>query len=91
MNKIRLRINNRYLSNKSINEVCKEFKIHLILNYLSDEANKSMQVRKIEYEKQKFVGVSSEQANYSIEMNLYKKHYFIEEITQFYYYYIKHC
>ena len=90
LNKIRLRINNRYLSNKSINEVCKEFKIHLILNYLSDEANKSMQVRKIEYEKQKFVGVSSEQANYSIEMNLYKKHYFIEEITPFSYYYIKH-
>ena len=90
MNKIRLRINNRYLSNKSVNEVCKEFKIHLILDYLSDESHLTKRKRKIEYETQKFVGVSSEQADYNIEMNLYKKHYFIEEITPFSYYYINH-
>ena len=39
LSKIRLRIRNRYLSNKSIDNVCKEFKIHLILHYLNDEGD----------------------------------------------------
>ena len=53
LNKIRLRIHNRYLTNKSIDEVCKEFKNHLILYYLSDEASEANRKRKIACDKQK--------------------------------------
>ncbi len=88
LNKIRLRICNRYLTNKSVDKVCKEFKIHIMLNYLSDKAHESQRKRKIDCGKQKFIGVSSEQADFVIEMNLYKKHYFLEEITPFSSYYI---
>ena len=79
LNKIRLRIHNRYLTNKSIDEVCKEFKIHLILYYLSDEASEANRKRKIACDKQKFIGVSQDLADFVIKMNLYKKHYFLKK------------
>lgn len=88
LNKIRLRIRNRYLSNKSIDDVCKEFKIHLILYYLHDEGAETHQKRKIGCSEQKFIGVSQDLADFVIEMNLYKKHYFLEEITPLSSYYV---
>lgn len=84
LNKIRLRIKNRFLPLKCIEELCSEFKIHLIIHYINEERN-----RRISSVNKKFIGVSDEEAVYNIEMNLYQKHYFIEEVTPFSAYYIK--
>lgn len=90
LNKIRLRIRNRYLSNKCIDEICLEYKIHLILYYIDDETTYTNKRMKIGCNYKKYIGVKQEEAKYYIEMNLYKQHYFLEEITPFSKYYIKH-
>ena len=74
LNQIRLRIKNRFLPLKCIEEICFEFKIHLILNYLNEDRK-----RQISLENKKHIGVNNEDAKYVVEMNLYQKHYFIEE------------
>ena len=38
LNQMRLRINNRYLSQSSINQLCEEFKLHIRLTYLDESA-----------------------------------------------------
>ena len=79
LNQIRLKIQNRYLPIKCIEEICNEFKIHLILHYLTEDRNRQI-----------LIGVKQDEASYTIEMNLYQKHYFIEEFTPFSCYYVKH-
>ena len=88
LNKMRLRIRNRYLSNKSVDELCREFKIHLKLHYLDDETTEGNRNKKIGCNYKRFIGVSEDVANFTVEMNIYKKHYFLEEITPFSKYYI---
>ena len=83
LNQIRLRIKNRFLPLKCIEEICFEFKIHLILHYLDDDRK-----RRLTLGNKKFIGVGEEEAAYVIEMSLYQKHYFIEEVTPFSGYYI---
>ena len=80
---LRIRIKNRYLPLKCIEEICLEFKIHIILNYLNEDRK-----RQISLGTKKYIGVKAEEASYNVEMNLYQKHYFIEEATPFSGYYI---
>ena len=89
LNKMRLRIRNRYLSNKHIDEICREYKIHIKLHYLDDETTIGNKNKKIGCNYKRFIGVTEEAASYKIDMNIYKKHYFLEEATPFSKYYIK--
>ena len=47
LNKMRLRIRNRCLSNKSVDELCREYKIHLKLHYFDDETTEGNKNKKI--------------------------------------------
>ena len=47
-------------------------------------------LNQISIKNKKFIGVKQEEATYFIEMNLYQNHYFIEEVTPFSCYYVKH-
>ena len=85
LNQIRLKIQNRFLPIKCIEELCSEFKIHLILHYITEDRN-----RQISAKNKKYIGVNQEDATYSIEMNLFQNHYFIEEATPISCYYLKH-
>ena len=85
LNQIRLKIQNRYLPIKCIEEICNEFKIHIILHYITEERN-----RQISPNNKKFIGVKQEEASYCLEMNLFQKHYFIEEPTPISCYFLKH-
>lgn len=89
LTKIRLRIRNRYLTNKNIDEICNEFKINLVLHYIDDETTYSNRNRKISCNHKRNIGVCKNEAEHNIEMNLYRKHYFLEEETCFSKYYIK--
>ena len=85
LNQIRLKIQNRFLPIKCIEDICNEFKIHLILHYLSEERNRQISVKN-----KKFIGVKQDEATYLIEMNLFQNHYFIDEPTNISRYYLKH-
>ena len=61
LNQIRLRIQNRFLPYKCIEEICKEFKIHLILHYLTETRS-----RQITPSYKKFIGVSTDVASFDI-------------------------
>ncbi|KAK8881860.1 hypothetical protein M9Y10_044496 [Tritrichomonas musculus] len=94
LNKMRLRINSRYLSQSSINKLCHEFKIHLKLSFINEEAKGK---HKKEYIKSKkngksnnYLGIDKAAPNRTHTMNVYNNHYFIEEQTPFSTYYIKH-
>ena len=84
LNQIRLRICNRFLPALKLDKICKEFKIHLICHYINDKRSEKIGPRH-----QKFIGVKEEEAAYKVEMNLFQKHYFLEEKTPFSKYYIK--
>ena len=86
LNQIRMRINTRYLSNSSVEDLCNEFKIHLKLNYIDDN-NK---LEKIKHKNKKYFGVSEDESEHKHIFNIYNKHYFIEERTPFTNYYINH-
>ena len=85
LNQIRLKIQNRYLPLKCIEEICNEFKIHLILHYITEKRNDQIALKD-----KKHIGVKQDEASYCIEMNLFQKHFFIEETTPLSSYYIKH-
>ena len=84
LNQIRLKIQNRYLPLKCIEEICNEFKIHLIMHYITDDINQQVTLNN-----KKHIGVKQEEASYCIEMNLFRKHFFIEETTPISCYYLK--
>ena len=83
LNQIRLRIQNRYQSIKTINKICQEFKINLSCHYFDDKRS-----RKVKPKHQNFIGVGENEAKYKVEMNLYQKHFFLEEKTPFSKYYV---
>ena len=58
LNKMRLRIRNRYLSNKHIDEICREYKIHIKLHYLDDETTNGNKNKKIGCNYKRFIGVT---------------------------------
>ena len=83
LNNMRLRIQNRYLSQKSIASICEEFSINITLNYINDDAAYDMRKRKVNNK-----GIKNAKHNHVF--NIYQNHYFIEEKTPFSTYYIKH-
>ena len=93
LNLMRLRINNRYLSQSSINSICEEFNIKIKLSYINedDKHNKKKTVRSCSNGKYKsFMGDANAKPNRTHTFNVYENHYFIEEKTPFSTYYIKH-
>ena len=94
LNQIRLRIQNRYLSQSSINQLCEEFKIQLRITYIDEESNTKNKKRTIVSKKNNkskpFMGISNAAPNRTHQMNIFEKHYFLEETTPFSTYYIKH-
>ena len=91
LNKIRLRINNRYLSQSSINSLCEEFKIKIKLSYINESAIcKKQTVRSRENKSSKsFMGYNDAEPQFTHTFNIFENHYFIEEKTPFSNYYIK--
>ena len=94
LNKMRLRINSRYLSQSSINKICHEFKIHLKLSFINEEAKGKNKKESIKSKKNgkanNYLGIDKAEPNRTHTMNVYNNHYFIEEQTPFSTYYIKH-
>ena len=94
LNQIRLRIQNRYLHQTAINHLCEEFKIRIKLTYINEELqgkNKKQTVRSTKDSvKKNYMGVSDPATNRVHHFNIFEKHYFIEEVTPFSCYYIKH-
>ena len=94
LNKVRLRINTRYLTHSAIDHLCKEFKINLKINYIDEDAKGKHKSRKIEKrlggKSRNYLGVPENEALHKHIFNLFDKHYFIEERTPFTTYYIEH-
>ena len=94
LNQIRLRINNRYLTQKCINELCLEFNIHVDLIYIDDNApagsKKKTKVRsQTNNHRKNYMGIEKAEPNRTHRINVFQKHYFIEEETPISTYYIK--
>ena len=92
LNLMRLRINNRYLSQSSINSICEEFHIKIHLTYINEDAKrKKATIQSCKAGKRKsFMGDENAKPNRTHTFNVYENHYFIEEKTPFSTYYIKH-
>ncbi len=94
LNQIRLRIQNRYLTQNCINELCTEFNIHLDLIFIDEDApdgsKKKSKVRSQKNKERKnYMGVKTAEPNRTHKMNVFEKHYFIEETTPISTYYMK--
>ena len=80
INQIKARINSRYISQSMVNDLCKEFNIHLTLRYFDNE--RSRQVRQTTSEgKVNYLG--NKQGSFKVELNIFEHHYFIQEKTPF--------
>ncbi len=92
LNQIRLRINNRYLSQGSIEKICQEFKIHVKLTFIDESAKCKKQTVRSKKNKihKSYLGVKDAEPQRTHTFTVYEDHYFIEEKTQFSTYYIKH-
>lgn len=55
----------------------------MVCHYINDKRSE-----KVGPNQQKFIGVKEEEAAFKVEMNLFQKHYFLEEKTPFSKYYI---
>ena len=55
------------------------------MHYITDDRNQQVALNN-----KKHIGVKQKEASYCIDMNLYKKHFFIEETTSVSCYYLKH-
>lgn len=82
LDKIRLRVNSRYLSNGKLQKICDEFNIALKLKFIDD--NKHDKITFIPNQET----VKNAAENTVTVLNVYHKHYFLEERTPFSYYYI---
>ncbi len=93
LNRIRLRIQNRYITQNSVNHLCEEFNIHLNLIYIDDEANSKNKKSPARFyhdnERKCYMGVKQADPTRTHKFNVYRKHYFIEERTPFSTYYVK--
>ena len=95
LNTIRLRIQNRYLSNSAINKLCDEFHIQVRVNVLEDINSTSVHKKRpmintVNRQQKNYIGSDTPDENRVHEFNLFENHYFIEESTPFSCYYIKH-
>ena len=92
LTQMRTRIYNRYQTQSSFDELCQEHRINLTLHYLDDDAeSKSRKVESRKNGKRRlYLGVPKAEAEYTLEMNIYKDHYFLEEKTPFSFWYIQH-
>ena len=54
------------------------------MHYITDDRNQQVALNN-----KKHIGVKQEEASYCIEMNLFRKHFFIEETTPISCYYLK--
>ena len=93
LNKMRLRIKNRYLHKNAINDICNEFMIHIKMTYIDDNAegkNKRRNITQQSGSTKNYIGVEERDAKHIHRLALYQTHYFIEEQTPFSTYYIKH-
>ena len=93
LNQIRMRIQNRYLSQKNINLICEEFKIQIKLTYIDENASSGHEKRAVSTMKNKktknYLGVDDPLPNRTHHFNVFQKHYFIEEKTPISTYYFK--
>ena len=93
LNQIRLRINNRFLTQNNLNQLCIEFGIHIDLTFIDEEStgrNKKRQVRSQKNGVRKnYLGVEEALPERTHHFNVYEKHYFIEEKTPITTYYAK--
>ncbi len=94
LDKIRMRIKSRYLSQKHLEAIANEFKMHLHITYIDDEyvgRNKKQTVKVMTDGKYKsYIGVENAAPNRTHNMCINGQHFFIEEVTPFSNYYIKH-
>ena len=94
LNAIRLRIQHRFLSSSAINSLCEEFKIHIKVNCIDEEAKGKNKRRPmiitVNGKQRDYVGIKDAEPNRTHTFNLYNKHYFLEETTPFSTYYINH-
>ena len=96
LNKMRLRINTRYLTHSSIENLCQEFKINLKITCINENvkgttrAKQQIRKHKKGHKTRNYFGVPENEAKHSHTFNLFEKHYFIEEKTPFSSYYIEH-
>lgn len=78
LDKIRLRVNSRYLSNGKVRIICEEFGINLRISYLYNTAH------------DKIIEFKQNDTDEPINVCFHEKHYFIEEKTPFSHHYITH-
>ena len=97
LNQIRLRIQNRYLSQNAIEKLCQEFHIHIKLSYIDDDTkgkNKKQtnKTTKADGSRKNYYGIKKQDAaeNRIHQFAIYKNHYLIEEVTPFSTYFAKH-
>ena len=77
LNKIRLRINNRYLSQSSINSLCEEFKIKIKLSYINenDSSNKKRIIHSTKNKSRKsFMGYNDAEPQHTHTFNIFENH-----------------
>ena len=84
LNQIRSIVKKKEIRTKLIEDICNEFKIHLILHLYTDD-----RCRMIFPSGKNNFGVDLDEASYCIEMNLFQNHFFIEELTSLSTYYAK--
>ena len=95
LNKIRLKINTKSLTNSEVENFCMEFKIYLKMNYIDDSSKKKSKIsNRIAYKergekRRKYFDVPEDKVEHKHLINLYNKDYFTEERTPFTSYYIK--
>lgn len=79
LNKMRLRIKNRYLHKSVLNDICNEYMIHIKLSYTDDETSskdkRSNQKIQSKDEKKNYMGVAGNEAKHIHKFVLYQNHY----------------
>ena len=82
LNLMRMRIKTRYLSFKTLKELCQEFHIKIIKHKIDEEAKGKNKT------KNEIIG--NKEFDKTIYLCQYRDHYFIDELTPFTSYFIKH-
>ena len=82
LNLMRMRIKTRYLSIKALKELCQQFHFKIVKHKIDDEAKGKNKVNKETF--------GPDDAEIIIHLCQYHDHYFIDELTEFTTYYIKH-
>ena len=75
LNKIRFRIHTRKLGLSKMDNICKEFKLHVIVHDM--ERTETGNHSKFRVNKKNYFGVPEEEALNVIHLNSFKEHYFL--------------